>query len=65
MKTKIKWCKRCDAYQLHDVWKELFDNSSTNFFDRAFFGIFTLGASELMTIKYKECQVCGKVKKCR
>lgn len=61
MQTKLRWCKRCDRETPHDIWKEVFPN--TGAIERIFFGIGTIGFSELITTKCTECQRCGKIRR--
>lgn len=60
MKTQIRFCKRCDDNTYHDITSG-FTPEMTGLFERVFFGIGTLGFSELERDVYITCQKCNKM----
>jgi hypothetical protein len=59
MRTEIRYCKQCRQDTRHDVFKDgLAIGEEADKFERVFFGIFTLGASELLTDRWRQCQRC-------
>jgi hypothetical protein len=49
-----RWCKRCNENTEHDAKHEHHP------LVRGFFAITTMGASEVVSDKWWECQKCGK-----
>ena len=60
-KTEIRYCKRCWKDTRHDIFKDgLAIGQKVDSFERGFFAIVTLGFSEAITDKWRQCQVCDK-----
>lgn len=60
-RTEIHYCKKCQCDRRHDVFKDgLAIGKPVDGFERAFFGIFTLGMSELVTDWWRKCQACDR-----
>ena len=60
-KTEIRYCKRCEKDTRHDIFKDgMVRGQKVDSFERGFFAIFTFGFTELITDKWRQCQVCDK-----
>lgn len=58
--SELRYCKRCRENTLHDHFKDgLEEGVKADGFERAFFGVFTLGLSELIGDRWTKCQKCG------
>lgn len=64
MSTEIRYCKRCKKDTRHDIFKDgLVIGEKSDGFERGFFAIVTFGFSELVSEKWRQCQVCDKKEK--
>jgi len=60
-KTEIRYCKRCEKDTRFDIFKDgPVRGQKVDSVERAFFAIVTLGFTELITDKWRQCQVCDK-----
>lgn len=54
----LRYCRRCEERTRHDTWSEddlVGDNSVV----RVFAGFATMGMSEALRDRYKQCRCCG------
>ena len=60
-KTEIRYCKRCWKDTRHDIFKDgPVRGQKVDSVERTFFAIITLGFTELITDKWRQCQVCDR-----
>lgn len=58
----MRFCRICQKKTDHDHFVDLLSvGDRDGFATRLFFGIVTMGASEVMADRRYECQECGKV----
>lgn len=59
--SQLRYCKSCNENTLHDKFKDgLVVGEKADAFERAFFGVFTLGFSEIIGDYWYKCQKCGR-----
>ncbi len=56
----MRFCQRCQKYTLHDKCDLNERVEDLGLFGRVYFGIFTLGLSEMLREPGWRCQECGK-----
>lgn len=60
--SEHRFCRVCTRKTEHDRYTDIMGvGNRAGIAERLFFGVVSLGASEVMADRYLECQECGKV----